>query len=110
MNEENALLAEWLGWKLTHLGWSRPSITGECFIAGGPPEFRTSNEWSGVLLDKLTYHQISLHTVIPMARAIWVVTSGFKELGRGYFWRDAVVDASLEIIRRDGENSSLSKS
>lgn len=101
---ENELLARWLGWEFVGHHWH---ISGEC----GPdrlPDFRTSNEWAGALLEKLTMGiGCSLHSGPPgvfLGITFWFPQGGsdIYNTERHTNWRDAVVDGALEVIRRSG--------
>lgn len=101
---ENDLLARWLGLKYR--------ITPSGIVQVEDPkhpgyakdvDFRTSNEWAGALLDKLTEYWVNV-TAWPDGR--WQVTLDNRGRGNGksYIaktWRDAVVDASLQITKRE---------
>lgn len=69
------------------------------------PTFRTSNEWAGVLLEKLEKHRVLLDAVkngTPKWECdITLYPEGEIITGVGDDWRSAVVEAALIVARRD---------
>lgn len=100
---ENEQLARWLGWtKVAHL------IAPEYYDASGGfhtnwPDFRSSNEWTGKLLEKFQTHSISLQFFSGYWYSAFTWFGATKSMDpNGYpTWRAAVIAAALEVIRRD---------
>lgn len=62
--------------------------------------FRRDNEWAGTLLDKLYDTGIVLDSSKDIGGFYWFVSArGYR--GHASTWRDAVVEAVLEIARRE---------
>lgn len=103
---ENELLARLLrpdgqGWYVCE--------DGDIVIDKDTVNFRTSNEWTGALLEKLEKNRIELHSYRTpdgfgwgCAFFIGNVINCTKPQPRAT-WRDAVVDAALEIAKREAK-------
>lgn len=65
----------------------------------GTPPFRNSNQWAGVLLEKLGKDEVTLAGV----GSSWEISTQ-DELKPT--WRDAVVDAALEVMRRESNEGA----
>lgn len=105
MDNENELLALWIGWEPSKL----PEFEGLWLVPAGDamdnlPSFRTSNEWAGALLEKLG----GIFDVgLEKANRVW----SCRVFGPNIFnsadtWRAAVVDAALEVIRREDKGTA----
>lgn len=102
MTAENKLIARRLGWTQRRDRLWKPSK--------GPlhealPDFRTSNEWGGVILEKLmNEYKVTLWSA-PAHGKGFVAGNILSEPLSGSFsgkdWRSAVVDAALEVIKRE---------
>lgn len=97
---ENEQLMRWLGIE------EHPEHKGAFAVHGSffgwsaeLPNFRSSNEWAGALLEKLGQHDIRLDACrLGMEGPVIWSTSDSADCNT---WRDAVVDAALEVIRRE---------
>lgn len=105
---ENEQLARWLGMKPDKMDfdiqgkietfaiWRRENGGAEYL-----PNFRASNEFAGELLEKLgnlNGTNLDGYTVKATGEKRWrcIPLEGYRST-----WRDAVVDATLEIIKRE---------
>lgn len=103
---ENEQLARWL--KLVEHQPELACISGPIFEMGGGrlgvPDFRTSNEWAGAVLDKLLKRTFRISTIASHGKKVlWRLSD--HTAGSGLDWRSAVVDGALEVIRREGISS-----
>lgn len=108
---QNEQLARWLGWDQNSCGWW--CIPGRENNMEGLPNFRTSNEWAGALLTRLGagVHLLSCKTL--KGSPLWACSNNrwsndpketYRLLSKWHMeWRDAVVDAALDIIKREGK-------
>lgn len=108
---ENEILARWLGfvhkYDLKMPGAIAIEYTGKVYSYKGEkhhgvPNFRTSNEWAGALLEKLADYGFTLVGLNPKGQRCWFA-GGFEHKDRKATWRDAVVDAALAIIKAENE-------
>lgn len=110
---ENEKLARWLGFTektvmvTTRTGayprkwWEKVPNTLPQFTK--LPSFRTDNEWAGVLLDRLGHYEITLDPAKVEGKVVWFVDFfGEPQQAKAETWRDAIVDAALEIFKREG--------
>lgn len=102
MSNENEMLARWLGFAMSAFGgWKHPN--------GGiyqPIDFRASNEWAGALLEKLHRNGFSLISESDNRSWYWGTSAAEGHAGT---WRDAVVDAALEVIRQESRRRDGAK-
>ena len=111
MDNEDVLLARWLGWPQ---GKNRtgdlpifeymPASPG---MYAGPPHFRASNEYAGALLGKLERtHEILFNPLFAHVQGVGYVAPCLPQgPWREKTWRDVVVDASLAIISNAGNGN-----
>lgn len=102
---ENEMLARWLGWRLIDPDLS-PQVWNTGPVNAFNPKFRTSNEWAGALLDKLMKDGYGVQLCSGMKGRTSIqllavsLTGSLSDWTRND-WREAVVDAVLEAIRRE---------
>lgn len=96
-------LARWLGFKTIAFGEIEALEFEGARFFNGPPEFRTSNGWAGALLEKLVSYGVDLYTdESSPPRWRLYLNQGIK-VRNCPTWRDAVVEAALEIIKRENQ-------
>lgn len=95
---ESELIARWLGWReIKGEGWySQQGKHLLCYT----PDFRTSNEWAGAVLERLEQGGVNQgldgkYRATTLCGDSWITTGPFDN------WRSAVIDAALEVIRRE---------
>lgn len=105
---DNELLARWLGKLFVLNQWVIPKPPEDVSYWNLPSieEIRTSNEWAGVLLDKMVSDGNFSHFYcdVPGSCYMHIFKAGAKDsfwTKPTPTWRDAVVDAALEIARRE---------
>lgn len=105
---ENEILARWLGWKIINHPDNPDYFDPSGKFHARFPDFRTSNEWAGAVLEKLGDSQISLDAALnPDGAVRWShVDIEGEWTGNRETWRDAVVDAALDIIGRSSLGSA----
>lgn len=120
---ENEQLARWLGCSLENYG------RGDFWVTGGPiasavsmflptiDRMRQSSEWAGAVLEKLqskyllgmnNYPDMNKKKIYAGVSMVEFCDPAEIAIARGDTWRDAVVDAALEVIRRKSGNANKS--
>lgn len=104
---ENEQLARWLGYEpIDKWNWMLSEPHHVKYVV--PGDFRVSNEWAGALLEKLASHEFLLRSSSNEdGTSFWWVEFDDSETCEYDHWRDAVVDAALEIIRRGRDSEAV---
>lgn len=112
---ENEQLARWLGHTTDGVNWYSPGSTSGKLLRAAPrldgwrvpsiEDIRTSNEWAGAVLEKLAYSGVELTSRYStiLGKTTWSIEMNYFSFATPDHdnWRAAVIDAALEVIRRD---------
>lgn len=101
---ESETIARWRGFRHIKKGdqwaWYGPEDCIQPFFGHEPPNFRISNEWAGAVLEKLSAIANVVLGDKPWECEVYT-DHGWAIMKSGATWRDAVVDATLEVIKRE---------